>query len=95
MSVKLLTEYHVVCLSLKGDCTGSSESALVEMPHCWKSHVAAHIVLMPKKYFFYFTFLPACCHEALMFCFEIFLVNYTETSANIPNVFSQKKTYEP
>ena len=28
-------------LSLKGGCTGSSESALVKMPHCWKSHTAA------------------------------------------------------
>ena len=25
-------------LSLKGGCTGSSESTLVKMPHCWKSH---------------------------------------------------------
>ena len=42
MSVKLLTEYHLEFLRLKGGCTGSSEPALVEMPHCWKSHVAAH-----------------------------------------------------
>ena len=26
MSVKLLTEQHLECLSLKGGCTGSSES---------------------------------------------------------------------
>ena len=32
-------------LSLKGGYTGSSESTLVKMPHCWKSHVAAHIYL--------------------------------------------------
>ena len=25
--------------------TGSPESTLVKMPHCWKSHVAAHMVL--------------------------------------------------
>ena len=31
-------------LSLKGGCTGSSESTLVKMPHYWKSHVAAHII---------------------------------------------------
>ena len=43
MSVKLLTEHHWEFLSLKGGCTGSSESTLVKMPHCWKSHVAAHI----------------------------------------------------
>ena len=28
-------------LSLTGGCTDSSESTLVKIPHCWKSHVAA------------------------------------------------------
>ena len=42
MSVKLLTEHNLEFLSLKGGCTGSSESTLVKMPHCWKSHVMAH-----------------------------------------------------
>ena len=28
-------------LSLKGDCTGSSESIHVKMQYCWKSHVVA------------------------------------------------------
>ena len=42
MSVKLLTECHLEFLSLKGGCTGSSKPSLVKMPHCWKSHVAAH-----------------------------------------------------
>ena len=41
--VKLLTEHHLECLSLKGGCTGSPESTLVKMPHCWKSHVAAQL----------------------------------------------------
>ena len=41
--VKLLTEHHLECLSLKGGYTGSSESTHVKMPHCWKSHVTAHI----------------------------------------------------
>ena len=45
MTVKLLTEHHLEFLSLKGGCTGSSESTLVKMPHCWKSHVAAHFSL--------------------------------------------------
>ena len=31
-------------LNLKGGCTDSSESTLVKMPHCWKSHVTAHLV---------------------------------------------------
>ena len=43
MIVKLLTEYHLEFLSLKGGCRGSSESTLVKMPHFWKSHVMAHI----------------------------------------------------
>ena len=36
MTVKLLTEQHLELLRLKGGCTGSSESILVKMPHCWK-----------------------------------------------------------
>ena len=44
MSVKLLTEHQLKFLSLKGGCTGLSESTHVIMPHCWKSHVTAHMV---------------------------------------------------
>ena len=40
-----MTEHHLEFLSLKGGCTGSSESTLVKMPHCWKSHVVAHLVI--------------------------------------------------
>ena len=43
MSVKLLTEHDLECLSLKGGCIGLSETTLVKMPHYWKSHVAAQI----------------------------------------------------
>ena len=43
MIVKLLTEHHSVFLSLKGGCRGSSESTLVKMSHCWKSHAAVHL----------------------------------------------------
>ena len=42
MNIKLLTEQHLEFLSLKGGCTGSSESVRVKMPHRWKSHVAAN-----------------------------------------------------
>ena len=38
-AVKLVAEHHLEFLSLKGGCTGSSESTLVKMPHCGKSHV--------------------------------------------------------
>ena len=36
MTVKLLTEQNLEFLSLEGGCTGSSESILVKMLHCWK-----------------------------------------------------------
>ena len=42
MSVKLLTEHRMECLSIKGGFTGSFESTLVKLPHCWKSRVVAH-----------------------------------------------------
>ena len=42
MIVKLLTEYHLEFLSLKGGCTGSSETTHFKMSHCWKSHALAH-----------------------------------------------------
>ena len=43
MTVDLLTEHHLEILSFKVGYTGSSESTLVKMPHCWKSHVAAQL----------------------------------------------------
>ena len=43
MPVKLLTEYHLEYLSIKEGCIGSSEYIHVKMPHCWKSHVTAHL----------------------------------------------------
>ena len=39
----LLTEQYLEFLSLKGACTGSSESTFVKIQQCWKSHVAAHM----------------------------------------------------
>ena len=47
MIVKLLTEDHLECIRLKGGCRGSSESTLVKMPHCWKSHALAHFLSGP------------------------------------------------
>ena len=46
MIVKLPTEHHLEFLSLKGSCRGLSESTLVKMPHCWKSHAIAHMILL-------------------------------------------------
>ena len=60
MIVKLLTEHHLECLSLKGGCRFSSESTLVKMPHCWKSHVTAHIHLPVYQ-------LPVCLYWVRVF----------------------------
>ena len=49
MSVKLLTEHNLEFLSLKGGCTGSSESTHVKMPHCWKPHVVAQLLFERKS----------------------------------------------
>ena len=49
MIVKLLTEHQLELESLKGGCTGSSESTLVKMPYCWKSRVTAQLLLFNKK----------------------------------------------
>ena len=46
MTLKLLTEHHLEFLRLKGGFTDSSESTLVKMQHCWKSHVRAQIVFL-------------------------------------------------
>ena len=46
MNVKLLNEHQLAFLSLKGGCRGSSESTLVKMSLCWKSHAMAHIVFL-------------------------------------------------
>ena len=43
MIVKLLTEHFLEFLRLKVGYTGSYESTLVKMSHCWKSHDTAHM----------------------------------------------------
>ena len=43
MIVQLPTEHHLEFLSLKAGCRGSSESTLVKISNCWKSHTAAQI----------------------------------------------------
>ena len=43
MNTKLLTEQHLEFLNLKGSCTVLSESTLVKMPYCWKSHFSAQM----------------------------------------------------
>ena len=45
MSVKLLSEQKLRFLSLKKGYTGSSEAALTKIPHWWKSHAMAKMVI--------------------------------------------------
>ena len=49
MIAKLLPEHHLEFLGLKEGCTDSSESTHVKMPHCWKSHVAAHFFVFSES----------------------------------------------
>ena len=58
MTVKLLTEHHLEFLSLKGGCKASSESTLVKMPHCWKSHAAAQMINMGTQLKHFIKMLP-------------------------------------
>ena len=48
MTVNLLIKQLLEFLSLKGDCTDSPDSIHVKLPHCWKSHVAAHMDNIPR-----------------------------------------------
>ena len=45
MIVKLLTDHHLKFLCIKGGCRGSSESTLVKMSNCWKSHTVTICIL--------------------------------------------------
>ena len=51
ISVKLLTKHRLRFLNLKGGCTGSSESTLVKMPDCWKSHVVAQLLIYTIEFY--------------------------------------------
>ena len=52
LTVKLLTEQHLEFLSLKRGSTGSFESTLVKMPHCWKPHVTAQLCAFMLSFVF-------------------------------------------
>ena len=58
MIVKLKAEHNLEFLSLIRGYTGLSESTLVKMPHCWKSHVMAHM----NAYLSLFRFNIYSCH---------------------------------
>ena len=84
MTVKLLTEHHLEFLSLKRGCTGSSESTLVKMPLCWKSHVKAQIML----YFRGAVTVSVYGHGITRSKHEI-------DSSDVANVEASRKSFEP
>ena len=45
MTLRPLTDHRLDFLSLKGGCTCSSESTLIKILHCWKSHVTAQFII--------------------------------------------------
>ena len=63
MIVKLLTERHLVFLSVKGGCTGSSESTLVKMSNCWKSHALAHMEAVSNKMVGILSYIRNTCYQ--------------------------------
>ena len=79
MLVKLLTEHHLECLSLKGGCAGSPESTLVKMPHCWKSRVTAHILTASSDSSRYSYQLDQSALRVVGGIFHFFFSNFNRT----------------
>ena len=75
MTLKLLTEHILEFISLKGGCTAPPESTHVKMPHCWKSHVMAHIMST-----------PAYISRRLAVCFTILSAS-PKISSSVNNFF--------
>ena len=69
MTLRLLTEHHVEFLSLKGGSTGSSETTVVKMPHCWKSHVTAQMKGHSARVLLVFWGFCCCCFLCIFFKF--------------------------
>ena len=93
MSVKLLTEHHLEFLSLKGGCTGSTESTHVKMPQSWKSHVAAHKVLtalpLTLGRIFYIIKILSCTPQNYGILFYVTSIFHTK------KIQAQKKMPQP
>ena len=88
MIVKLLTEHHLEFLSLKEGCRGSSESTLVKMSNCWKSHAAAHLMLFIRIRFVVF--------GNDVFSKHLFpMVSYTQNKHKIPIPSNPRSTLLP
>ena len=86
MIVKLLTEHHLELLSFKGGCTSSSESTLVKMPHCWKSHATAQF--FAKWVIFHAFFLSADFLQNKFKNLKKFFQEYHQSVQIRPNILS-------
>ena len=64
MTVKLLTEHLLGFLNVKGGCIDTSESTLVKIPHCWKSHVVDQL------------FSYKSTQTAVVYCHNVLYTNY-------------------
>ena len=83
MTVKLLRKHYLEIISLKGGCTGSSESTLVKIPHCWKSHGVAHIcIVICTVCFTYVTHEHAFLHVNKVFIY-IYYFNINQKECNL------------
>ena len=81
---KLLTEHHLEFLSYKGGCTKLSESTIVKMPHCGKSHVTAnfisikHLKIICQKHKVVSLLLPSMCIPNYMKTCQFLYANFTD-----------------
>ena len=84
MIVKLLTAHHLEFLSLKGGCRGSSESTLVKITNCWKSHAVAHMIYIYRIQ--RFSVIPLSTNSGL-----IGWVPHTDTLHSLIRDYREKK----
>ena len=94
MSVKLLTKHLLEVLSLKGGCACSSESRFVKTPHCWKSHVVAHLIwcMVQEIYARHLSFKMATMVALILQ--RKFQLNLTYGSWDVENVTTDRWTME-
>ena len=78
MIAKLLTEHHLEFLCLQGGCRGSSDSTHVKMPHCWKSHATAHIMIGHGRRIVNESVEPRVDCEIVTTYNSIFLANFND-----------------
>ena len=85
MTVKLLTEHHLEFLSLKRGYTGLSETTLVKMPHCWKSHITAYTRMTYIYYVKLFSIVFVCLFNLTLYApATIFQLNMDGSSCIEP-----------